>query len=302
MDIEDVRRAARGAPAAAAAGRRRLGADRARARAPARPDRGALRPHTATIPTPELNRLPPGAARAAAGAASRRGRRLNLLYGTQVAVRPPRFRIFVNDPGLMTRDYGYWVENRLRERFGLAGVPRHHRLRAARRDRARVVVGGGSWGSTFAALLAERGHEVALACRDAEQARAIAETGRNPRYLRELDLSRRRARPRSPTRRSRTRRSSSIAVPSRRLPRRRGRTARRRDAAPQPRRRASTPSRATGSRRVVGRPARRGALRPEPRGGDRRGPPGGRRDRERGRGARRHGSSTRSSRRASACT
>jgi GTP-binding protein len=40
-----------------------------------------------------------------------------------VTVRPPRFRIFVNDPGLMTRDYGYWVENRIRERFGLAGVP-----------------------------------------------------------------------------------------------------------------------------------------------------------------------------------
>ncbi|HEU4451291.1 MAG TPA: NAD(P)H-dependent glycerol-3-phosphate dehydrogenase [Gaiellaceae bacterium] len=52
-----------------------------------------------------------------------------------------------------------------------------------------VVVGGGSWGSVFAALLAERGHEVALACRDAEQARAIAETGRNPRYVTDCDLS-----------------------------------------------------------------------------------------------------------------
>lgn len=52
-----------------------------------------------------------------------------------------------------------------------------------------VVVGGGSWGSAFAALLAEGGHEVTLACRDAEQARAIAETGRNPRYLPNADLS-----------------------------------------------------------------------------------------------------------------
>ncbi|MGH2996492.1 MAG: NAD(P)H-dependent glycerol-3-phosphate dehydrogenase [Gaiellaceae bacterium] len=52
-----------------------------------------------------------------------------------------------------------------------------------------VVVGGGSWGSAFSALLAERGHEVVLACRDPEQARAIAETGRNPRYLHEADLS-----------------------------------------------------------------------------------------------------------------
>ena len=46
-----------------------------------------------------------------------------------------------------------------------------------------VVVGGGSWGSVFSALLAERGHDVTLACRDPEQARAIAETGRNPRYM-----------------------------------------------------------------------------------------------------------------------
>jgi glycerol-3-phosphate dehydrogenase (NAD(P)+) len=52
-----------------------------------------------------------------------------------------------------------------------------------------VVVGGGSWGSAFAALLADLRHEVTLACRDADQARAIAETGRNPRYLPEADLS-----------------------------------------------------------------------------------------------------------------
>ena len=52
-----------------------------------------------------------------------------------------------------------------------------------------VVVGGGSWGSVFAVLLAERGHEVALACRDPEEARIIAETGRNPRYITDLDLS-----------------------------------------------------------------------------------------------------------------
>jgi GTP-binding protein len=54
---------------------------------------------------------------------SRGARRLNLLYGAQVATRPPRFRFTVNDPGLVTRDYGYWVENQLRERLGLAGVP-----------------------------------------------------------------------------------------------------------------------------------------------------------------------------------
>jgi glycerol-3-phosphate dehydrogenase (NAD(P)+) len=51
-----------------------------------------------------------------------------------------------------------------------------------------VVVGGGSWGTAFSRVLAERGHEVVLACRDPEQARAIAETGRNPRYLPQVDL------------------------------------------------------------------------------------------------------------------
>ena len=50
------------------------------------------------------------------------------------------------------------------------------------------VVGCGSWGSVFAALLAERAHEVTLACRDAEQAQVIAETGRNPRYVRDVEL------------------------------------------------------------------------------------------------------------------
>lgn len=52
-----------------------------------------------------------------------------------------------------------------------------------------VVVGGGSWGTAFAHVLASR-HEVTLACRDAEQARAIADTGRNPRYLTHTDLRR----------------------------------------------------------------------------------------------------------------
>jgi glycerol-3-phosphate dehydrogenase (NAD(P)+) len=49
-------------------------------------------------------------------------------------------------------------------------------------------VGAGSWGTAFAALLAERGHGVTLAARDPGQARAIAETGRNPRFLPEVDL------------------------------------------------------------------------------------------------------------------
>jgi GTPase len=50
-------------------------------------------------------------------------RRLNLLYGTQFRTQPPRFRIVVNDRGLVTRDYAYYVENQLRRRLGLEGVP-----------------------------------------------------------------------------------------------------------------------------------------------------------------------------------
>jgi len=51
-----------------------------------------------------------------------------------------------------------------------------------------VVVGGGSWGTAFAVLLRDRGHEVVLVCRDPEQAAAIAETGHNPRYAAGADL------------------------------------------------------------------------------------------------------------------
>jgi GTP-binding protein len=78
--------------------------------------------HTARVATGELNRFL-GELRQERQPPQRAGRRLNLLYGTQTTRRPPRFRIFVNDPSLMTRDYGYWVENRLRERFELQGVP-----------------------------------------------------------------------------------------------------------------------------------------------------------------------------------
>ncbi len=78
--------------------------------------------HTARIQTAELNRFL-GELREEREGPTRNGRRLNLLYGTQIQQRPPRFRFFVNDPSLVTRDYGYWVENKLRERFQLEGVP-----------------------------------------------------------------------------------------------------------------------------------------------------------------------------------
>jgi GTP-binding protein len=78
--------------------------------------------YTVQIPTPELNRYL-AELRQARQPPSRDGKRLNLLYGTQVQRRPPRFRLFVNDPALVTRDYGFYVENAFRERLDLNGVP-----------------------------------------------------------------------------------------------------------------------------------------------------------------------------------
>ena len=54
---------------------------------------------------------------------AKRGKRLRLYYAAQVGRRPPRFAIQVNDRRLITRDWAYHLENRLRERYGLEGVP-----------------------------------------------------------------------------------------------------------------------------------------------------------------------------------
>lgn len=51
-----------------------------------------------------------------------------------------------------------------------------------------AVVGAGSWGTAFAAMLAQAGREVTLVCRDPGQAAAIANHHRNPRYLYDLAL------------------------------------------------------------------------------------------------------------------
>ncbi len=79
------------------------------------------------IPTPELNRFlaeavqarqpPIGMKRGAAG------HRLKLIYMTQIGRRPPRFAIQINSRARLTRDYTYFLENRLRARFGMDGVP-----------------------------------------------------------------------------------------------------------------------------------------------------------------------------------
>ncbi|MCX6372152.1 MAG: ribosome biogenesis GTPase Der [Actinobacteria bacterium] len=53
----------------------------------------------------------------------KRGKRLKMYYIAQFGTAPPRFAIEVNDRTLVTRDFGFYVENRLRARFELDGVP-----------------------------------------------------------------------------------------------------------------------------------------------------------------------------------
>lgn len=79
------------------------------------------------IPTPELNRFLSETVQARQPpVGTRRGsaqHRLKLIYMTQIGQRPPRFAIQVNSRTRVTRDYAYFVENRLRARYSLEGIP-----------------------------------------------------------------------------------------------------------------------------------------------------------------------------------
>jgi GTP-binding protein len=74
------------------------------------------------IPTPQLNRFL-GEVVSARQPPAKRGHRLKLLYMAQTGERPPRFAIQINSRDRLTRDYAYYLENRLRERYRLEGVP-----------------------------------------------------------------------------------------------------------------------------------------------------------------------------------
>jgi GTP-binding protein len=78
--------------------------------------------YRAHIPTRELNR----ALKDLAGdrpTPMKHGKRLKMYYIAQFGTSPPRIAIEINDRTLVTRDFGFFVENRLRARFGLDGVP-----------------------------------------------------------------------------------------------------------------------------------------------------------------------------------
>jgi len=88
----------------------------------------ALGDRTSTrIPTVELNRFLSETVQARQPPIGMKGgssqHRLKLIYMTQTAERPPRFTIQINSRKRVTRDYAYFVENRLRARYGMDGVP-----------------------------------------------------------------------------------------------------------------------------------------------------------------------------------
>jgi len=74
------------------------------------------------VPTAELNRFLAELV-AARQPPARQGRRLKLLYISQIETSPPRFAVQVNTRARLTRDYAYFLENRLRDRYRLEGVP-----------------------------------------------------------------------------------------------------------------------------------------------------------------------------------
>jgi GTP-binding protein len=74
------------------------------------------------IPTPEVNRvlralvdrLPPPV---------RRGKNVRILYANQVAVEPPTFVLFTNEPDAVTDSYRRYLESGMREAWDFEGVP-----------------------------------------------------------------------------------------------------------------------------------------------------------------------------------
>jgi GTPase len=102
------------------------------------------------IPTPELNRFLAEAVQARQPPVGTRrggsGHRLKLIYMAQIGERPPRFAIQVNSRTRVTRDYAYFLENRLRARYAMDGVPlivdfveRGQRGQRGQRGRARAA-------------------------------------------------------------------------------------------------------------------------------------------------------------------
>ncbi|MBJ7348313.1 MAG: ribosome biogenesis GTPase Der, partial [Thermoleophilaceae bacterium] len=74
------------------------------------------------IPTPELNKFL-NDVQAKRQPPSVRGKRLKMYYMTQFETMPPRFAIQVNSRRQIARDYAFFIENQLRDRYEFEGVP-----------------------------------------------------------------------------------------------------------------------------------------------------------------------------------
>ena len=66
---------------------------------------------------------------------SDKGRRLKILYMTQISVKPPTFVVFVNDKKLMHYSYTRYIENQIRNAFGFRGTPLRFIIRERKEDK-----------------------------------------------------------------------------------------------------------------------------------------------------------------------
>jgi GTP-binding protein len=78
--------------------------------------------YTAHVPTGALNRVLTTITDARTMPGKGR-KKLKLYYISQFQTAPPRFAISINDRDLVTREFGFYVENRLREALSFEGVP-----------------------------------------------------------------------------------------------------------------------------------------------------------------------------------
>ena len=78
--------------------------------------------HSRRLPTAQLNEVLREAI-ALNPPPTDKGRRLKVLYATQVGVKPPKIVIFLNNPEIMHFSYARYLENKIREAFGFAGTP-----------------------------------------------------------------------------------------------------------------------------------------------------------------------------------
>lgn len=80
------------------------------------------------IPTGRLNEIL-AEAQARVQPPTDKGKRLKIYYITQASTRPPTFVFFVNDKKLFHFSYQRYLDNRIREIFGLEGTPTRFKIR-----------------------------------------------------------------------------------------------------------------------------------------------------------------------------